>query len=384
MANKRAHVVDFDDYPLKTTSPIDSEEYNDIINSLKTSTIRAINRSRDLSTKMTNWNKALVAENGYLAGKINELQSTYYGLPTTNDSMIITGYDKPVSEQKYNIGTTRDQLTGNITLNAETGRRWSKVVRYTDSNGKQRPSRDTYISLDGTTMSRDNSIYNILDGRSDTFWLLDTAAAATHSIVINFPSSIRPYVNNIALTPFPAFSFRLDSMIVNKADSTQVNVTPLGVEAASMAAVNVHFAPTSWGNQIVINITANGSVVGISNLDIFLTDYINSGEFTYELTSFENKAFSYISYVNLMDFGLFGITEEDGTYNASKQTTVTARVGSTVSSATSYPINEKTLRNEGISEVPKLSGSKFYMSFAFNKYEGQTPTFRSAIITYRS
>ena len=150
-----------------------------------------------------------------------------------------------------------------------------------------------------------------------------------------------------------------------------------------MGAVNIHFAPTSWGNQLTINITAKGSVIGISNLDLFLIDYINTGIFTYEVPAFETKSFTYIENIDLMDFGLFGVNGED-VYNPSKQVTVTAKVGSSYLTAVEYPINEKTLRNEGISSVSKTAGEKFYISFRINKYEGQTPTFRSAIIKYRS
>ena len=53
MADKRSHVIDFDDSPLIKYSPVASEVYNDIINSLKGSVLRAINRGRETTSNLT-------------------------------------------------------------------------------------------------------------------------------------------------------------------------------------------------------------------------------------------------------------------------------------------------------------------------------------------
>jgi hypothetical protein len=385
MADNRAHVVSFDESPLYTNSPINSEKYNDIINSLKTSAIRAINRSRDLSTKMTNWNKALVAENEYLGSKIRYLYEWYNKLPVVSSEAVVTGYDPVISS----AGMRLDNIAGQATIDIEPGRKWSKVVRYTDINGKRRPSRDTSISLDGVTKSYTDDIYNILDGRSDTFWLLDTTRGVQHTLVIQFPASIRPYVNALSLTAFPAFCMRIDGVTLLQANSGSKNITPEGIEATSMGGIDVHFAPVSWGNQVTITFTALGSVVGMSNLDMFLIDYLNEGEVTYEVTSFENDVFTHIDEIDLLDSGLFGATESDGIYNRSEEMEITARVGTTLASAESTAVTPQTIRGEQPTTLNpvgtgKTASDKFWITIKLKKYNGQTPTFRSAKVTYRS
>ena len=229
-------------------------------------------------------------------------------------------------------------------------------------------------------------IYNMLDGRMDTFWLLDTAPGTQHTIVIQFPSSIRPFVNALTLIPFPAFGFSLVSILVHKTTGS-VNIIPQTIESANVGVVDMHFAPTAWGNQVTITLTALGNTIGISNLDLFLIDYVDAyANIVYEVPAFAESAFTDIKEIDMMDFGLYGLIEESaGTYNKYSQLTVTAYTGTTFAGATPTVISEATLRGSEPTTlaVAKTVSNKLYVKFQFKKYNGQSPIFRSVKITHQ-
>lgn len=372
--DNRGHVISFDDSPLTANNPIKSVDYNEIINSLKGSVLRSINKYREMNTKQSQYIKALTAENALLSSKLVDIQSF---APLEDNTTIITGYD--AQESSANINT--DRLAGQVTVGYD--RKWSKVARYTDINGKRRPTKDTYISLDGNPLAQSDTIYNILDGNRETFWLLDTAPGAVHEIVIQFPSSIRPYVNMLTLTPFPAFGFSLDKVYARQADGTQHDVTPQGYQAATMNGVETHFSPTSWANEVTIRFTAAADTVGISNLDLFLIDYFDSeATVKYEIPAFEGVEFDHIAEVDLMNFGLHGLEDGNGTWDRYKKITVTAFVNST-NAGNILPATLKGQETTQLS-VMKNIGDKFYLQFTFGKNIGQSPVFRSARVKYET
>lgn len=374
MADNRLHIIDFDDSPFSYEKQIKSSKYNDVVNSLKAGVLRSINRFRTLLSKQTQFNKALVAENEFLASKIVEMTIP---LPETVKTALVTGYDTPVSANSSNYSI--DRLTGAVSVLSQ--KKWSKVARITDANGKRVASKDVYITLNGVAKPHSDDIYNILDGNRDSFWLLDTTAGTQHTITIQLPSSIRPHVNYFSLTPFPAFGFDLDQVLITQADNTIIDITPGGYQAAAMNGVGVHFKPLSWGNTITIKLTARGKVIGISDLDIFLVDYVDSyAEVRYEVPAFKNSAFTNIDQVDLMDYGLFGISDKDGIYDRFKEITVTAYVN-----GNGTQIGERTLRGLEATQLgtAKSIGDTFHISVRFKKYLGQSPVFRSLKIIYQ-
>lgn len=394
MANKKAHIVAFDDSPLTLTSPIESSEYNQIINSLKSSTLRAINRSRIITDKQTRYNQALVAENTYLSSKISKLQmfsNTLAGITdgtTTTGSALITGYDPTYASV---VDTTNvNKLMGQVTVKADVGKKWSKTPRYIDANGDRLPSKDVYITLDGQPMAQSHSIYSILDGSKNSFWIQQLTANTAHSIVIQYPTSIRPFVNSLNITPFPAFGFRLDSVNVTAANGSSINVLPYAVQQELMSGLETHFKPTSWGGTVTINFTTGDTgLVGISDFDIFLIDYVESAaEVTYEIPSFQAKNFTGIANIAVPGGGFEMVgSNEDDAFNIRDSLTITGYAG-TPSAATAFDILPGTINShlaDGVSQntigFSCPANTKFYLKFAFNKYRGQTPIFRAAKVS---
>jgi hypothetical protein len=227
----------------------------------------------------------------------------------------------------------------------------------------------------------DADIYTILDGYADTFWMLDTTIDNTHVIQIQFPTSIKPYVNYLTLRAFPAFSIKLNSVIVTKADGTTQDVLEGNVVAQEAGILTVHFKPVSWGGVVTINLTAMGSVIGLSDIDIGLIDYVDSqARIIFEVPALTGVAFSTgISEVDLMDCGLFGYGIQDSGYIKTKEIIVKAYVGDL---STPIDISENTLNGIGTTTCSKAAGDRFYLEFRFKTYQGQSPMFRSAKLTY--
>ena len=380
MVNNKGHVLSFVDSPIGENSPLASTVYNSIIDSLKSSVLRCINRTRDINTAVLKMNTALVAENYYMSSKYRQSQISYSGLPASG--ALITGYDPIVNQSN----TSTDTLTGQVTL--ATVNKWSKVVRYLDQNGRNRASQDISIAFGptGSTVVQpvDSDIYSMMDGYADTFWLANVTQGSNYTLTIQFPTSIKPYVDYLSIIPFPAFGFSIQSVYITAVNGTQIMVNdPI---ESDMGIIDVNFAPVSWGGTLTINLTAQGSVIGISNLDIGLSDYIDgAASFIYEVPAFQPLSFNAITKLDLTDFDLYNPPTDPG-YIKTNVITATAFIGVSgfPTGATGDLISKDTINGRGITKLSstKTAGSHFYVQFTMQKYLAQTPTFRSAVITY--
>lgn len=386
MLNNKGHVLAFDSAPIAENSPLDSVAYNKIIDSLKSSTLRCINRSRDLNTSLAKMNKALSAENLYLASLVGERN---LGYSTEANTALVTGYDELV----YAENADQEYLTGQVTIHPTN--KWSKVIRYLDRNGRNRASKDISISINGVTQPLDSDIYTILDGYKDSYWLYETTKGANHTIRIQFPASIKPYVDYLSMVPFPAFGFTINSITVTRTDSTPIQLADLS--SKELGILDMHFKPISWGGTIEINLTANSSVIGIADLDIGLEDYYQGktpASFVFEVPGFLEKTFSRIEYIDLSMFDLYGIGNDPSYIKTDKiQVYVYHTAGPFDPNATGEKINIDTLSPITINNVTtgkgftnllttKAVNENFYIKFTMAVHLGQTPIFRAAKIKY--
>lgn len=379
MINSKGHVLAFDDSPLGENSPLDSIAYNKILDSLKASTLRCVNRTRDIAAKVAKFNKALSAENRYLASLVAQ-QHLDYGNLGDKDALI-TGFDPLISQSSTSVNS----LTGQVTI--KPLHKWSKVVRYQDRNGRDRASRDISISFGPVgapvLLPADHDIYSILDGYGDTFWLSDVQDKSQYTIRIQFPASIKPYVDYLSLIPFPAFSFKIDSIYVTKVDGSAIQV--VDGTTGYMGVVDTHFKPISWGGSIDINLTAQGSVIGISDIDIGLADYEDSiATMVYEVPSYQSLAFGSITGIDLSDFNLYGSQIGDGFIKKDQIHATAYQFPANVdwSDSGGIDLSKDTLSGRGSTTFVKTSTTnRFYIKLTMQKFLGQTPIFRSAKIT---
>lgn len=365
--NKSAHVVDFDTSSLTYGSGINSKKYNDIINSLKTSVIRSINRSRVTNTRLSDFLKVVSAENTVLAEKIGQYKQL---IETKGVGVaVVTGYDEP------EVGYTNcfvDKNMGQVTVGYAEADKYSKIVRSTDGDGNVIASLDTYITINDNPVPRTDSIYNILDGRSDTFWVADVADVAVDGLIkidIQFPTSLRPMVNNLVIKPFPAFTFDIQSITIQKFDSTVTELisTPT---VDGVANLSLHFAPTSWNNRLTMILKPRGDVVGISKLDVNLINYSTSrATIKYRVPYLESVAFSEIKQVELVDFRLYnetpGFVKEDQ-----------YRINVYSGGGSAIPVSKDTILGTASTSVSHGAGDSFYIELDFPPYLGQSPVFR--------
>lgn len=383
MINNKGHVLNFGSEPIPENGPLDSSVVNNIFDSLKTSTLRCLNRTRDLSYRLSKFNKALSAENYYLTNVLlqKDIQAK---LDSASKTALITGFDPIEDGSAYE----QNRLTGQITVAAKN--KWSKIVRYKDKDGRNRASKDTYIAFGPTggilPQPQDSDIYQILDGYSDTFWIADVSPNTQYNLQIQFPTSIKPFIDFIQLVPFPAFSFKLDAVYVTKADGSRVQV--VDAVSSNLGILSTHIKPVSWGGTLDIYFTTNSTtgpgVVGISDIEVGLVDYEESNaSFIIEVPGFQEIPFSYLDYINLFDVAN---EIEDQSYKKEEKITVTAYWGPdwTTASATPIPVDRNTLVKQGnLTAINKPAGDKFYLEFSMGKYLGQTPIFRAAKITYK-
>lgn len=384
MANKRAHVISYNDSPLSYGSELSSKRYNQIVDSLKTSVLRAINRSRKTSEKLDLFTKALVAENQYVTSKLNSFSRENPG----GNTSLITAYDSPKPNSSSNYKW--DKLHGQVVVGYDSSSKYTKVVRTTNIDGERRASLNTFITIDGAAMAHTDSIYNILDGEKNTFWQYEATADQEIQVVIQFPSSIKPLVNYVDLVPFPAYGFEITELLFHKVGGGTENLIP-NITGYAMDGLSTHFKPTSWNNQVSFKIKAKqDGIIGISNFDIGLIDYDNSmTTVRYKVDNYYNAAFTHINRINLFDFGLHSIAGSDGDYNPLKEIVVKCYSSDTDTVGTTIPYETlvrgtSDIRGKSTKElsVAKVANKNFYVELSFRKYLGQTPIFRALKITH--
>lgn len=377
MINNKGHVLAFEDSPIMENSALDSKAYNKIIDSLKSSTLRCVNRSRDLVSKVTKFNKALSAENSNLMDKYNKLNFNYSEL--TDNESLITGYDKPYADKNI----TTSYLTGNkFIFNTN---KWSKVVRYKDNYGRDRASKDISISFGPTSnpvlQPINADIYSILDNYRDTFWLADVTPGVEYTLQIQFPTSLKPYVNYLSIVPFPAFGFNIHSVYVTTAKNELVKLDD--VISDELGIIDVQFKPISWGGIIQIRMIATSNVIGISDVDIGLIDYNADDEsyIIYRLDDLTTKRITHIEGIDVSDFKLFGQTDIPFNDYLSIEAFVTPSMEWDGTDGTEIPTN--ILNKKGAFALAKDVNSYIFLKLKLKKYLGQSPVFRSIKITYK-
>lgn len=382
MVNNKGHVLSFSDNPIGENSPIESVKYNKIISSLKTSVIRCINRTRELTTNVSRLNAALSAENMYLTANYNSNNYINNNGLSSNNTALITGYDQLFSSSNI----IQDSLTGKITLKYNNS--FSKIPKYIDSNGNTKAVKDVYISFGETgnleQQPLGSSIYDMVDGNNNTFWLYDSAVEGQeYNLQIQFPVSLKPSVNYLKLLPFPAFGFDLTSVSIKLSNGSMVDITD-SIDK-EQGIINTYFKTLSWGGILDIKFKARGSVLGITELDIGYSDFSdNVGEFVVSIPSFTNKSFTAISNLNLFDFGLNNLNSDfDISFIKADNITATLYQGNSWETATDEQVIYKDTIN-GINSTPynKTLDLNLYVKFNFKKYINQTPIFRGVSITY--
>jgi hypothetical protein len=182
------------------------------------------------------------------------------------------------------------------------------------------------------------------------------------------------------MIPFPAFSFSIEEIYVNDSSNRKVDVI-YSTSSGDSSGIETHFRPASWGNTITLRLRAKNDVIGISNLDVSLIDYLDADvEVGYEVPTLETASFTSISRI-LLDMQSPGA---DPQYKPLKEVEASLIVGASYATGAETRIEYATLHptNPAQTLVTKNAGDKLYLKLKFRQNLGQTPVFKSALITH--
>ena len=142
------------------SSKIDSSDLNKMIKSLQESSLRAILRSRDVTSELQRLQTGLITSYIALAGKYDKLEYK------AGDYAFATAYD--LIDNPTTVGKILyDRDYGLITLNPIGS--YSKIPRGEKYNGRVSPL--VIMTLDDTLIEQNSVAYDALDGTRRSFWL---------------------------------------------------------------------------------------------------------------------------------------------------------------------------------------------------------------------
>jgi len=293
MLNKRnLQVSTYTTDPISYRGPADSSEMNYILNSLKINANNCILRTRQTSKKLDDMRKAYTQLNNYITKKIRDLNYQSNKLIDYTSSGIYTSiismYDYDVVNSGVITNLNTDTLYGQLTLAEDYS--WSKITRYTDHLGNQKATPDVKISVgpsgSQTVREHDNDAYNCLDNLNHTLWIENTTYE-DQMITLTLPKSLKPKINTLKLDFFPQYS-----CIIKKIEYYSIKGfwEPLSNYDSDGKSIKLHFSPYDYADQIRITIrpiSENDPIIGIGNIDLYLTNYMNNGSAIFKFPEVE-------------------------------------------------------------------------------------------------
>jgi hypothetical protein len=256
---------------------IDSDQLNRMFHSIEESILRAIMRGRDaqdlisrLNLAAESSNRSVVAETSRLLAYIRDIYNT----------MIATGYEDVITPVGYSVNN--DKIAGSVTMPYVAGKNLSKIPRYdSDNDGiADTVSPSVKIRVNDVERPPEDSIYNMLNRRNDSFWI-EQLGAGTHVIEIELPPSINKKFNYLELIPMPIFGFEITKIeYLDLKSNAQEIIRPGSVRKDGPQIL--HFAPKQFNNIIKLTINVgDAGVIGFTNVDIALVDYQNTAQMFY-------------------------------------------------------------------------------------------------------
>jgi len=357
---------------------IDSKQLNRMFKSLEESVLRCILRSSELNEKFDSL--SLGVNSSYQALSQYMVQMGYKNIT----DLYATSFDN------INIisGINQNKLAGIITLDWDKNKKYSKIPRYdADNDGiSETVSPNVTILVDGVEREKEDSVYNILSKKKNSFWIeqiADNQTDITHTLEIQLPPSINKSLNYIEIVPFPIFGIHINkveyfdiySQLQTIYDSTAKNYKFYN----SSGPMIFHFSPKDYNNTIKITYSVDSSlgVMGFSNIDISLIDYIdtpNKVDLIYENIPEGTTS------LNISTFDLDIYVDDD---NISKYVTSVRLVDLDDRDSSSHYIllDNKTISQQ-VNETISLTNGRMGLEITFQENFMTTPVIRGSKITY--
>jgi len=295
----------YEDDAIGYRDPVSSTETNTILNSLKTSLMRAYLRGQRTSRDLDHLFRAVAYQNIAMNNAVESVNFDYFMTNQVGSSRMVWAnfYNEPAiltegtpPSDGTNLGCEYETKYGQVIL--QQTRLSSKIGVITDNLGNTRISSNVAISKgNGNTpistsevTDREDYIYSILDGRGDTFWIDDTTAYTKMALDVSFPVSLTTKANVITIDPFPVRIVNIDSVHYQPLSGslTEIPIPDIiNTDNSHRRPLRMHISPVDFNNQLRIVMSPtkvnDGYVYGLSDIDVQYAEYYPNGHFYHDI-----------------------------------------------------------------------------------------------------
>lgn len=256
---------------LQYRSNINTKQLNSMFKSIEESILRSIIRGTELDRKLNRLSLGVTSAYKALESH-NQIYNSYpkaANIPSGSYGGIAfaTAFGEATGGRQHKAG-------GIVTMNWQDRKKLSKIPVY---DGKVNPA--VSISVDGVVREPDDSVYNIVDGDPNTFWV-EEASAGQHTIEINLPPSISKKFNFLEVYPFPIFGIDIEDISYDDLQSVSHSIFPTKENPFynKSGPLVFHLSPKEWNNTITftINVKDGINTMGFSKIDIASIDYLDT------------------------------------------------------------------------------------------------------------
>ena len=368
------------------SSKIDSSDLNKQLKSIEESALRAILRSRDVTTEISRVQAGVIKSYEAMAskyGQINYQQGNAAHATVYDIINNMTAKGKVLYDNNYGIAT----------LNPIGS--YSVIPRGERYDGKVSPQ--VTLSLDSVQEGSNSVIYDALDGSNRSFWMQD-AAIGEHEIQIDLPPAITKRFNYIELHPFPLYGMNIKKIEYQDFRSKRWDVTrevygnnPLQFNSGEV--VKLYLSPKEFNGTIFVTVEATSlGVIGFSNIDIKFLDYNNTtqtGFLKFDTFGSKTKPYNFTLGSASVDYYFDGPTAQAMITDANAPITCTLMQG-TESAGVVTPgtwthkvnLSEASTLDLNNVNVTLQADENMYLSFNLTEHNMTSPVLRGAKLNY--
>jgi len=371
---------------IEYTSKINSSELNKQLKSIEESALRAILRSRDVSTEISRVQAGII--------KAYEAMATKYGNINFEQGNVAyaTSYDI-INNMTSKGKILYDIAYGMATLNPIGS--YSLIPRGERYDGKVSPQ--VTVTLDSVEQLENSAIYDALDGSNRSFWMKEVSAGE-HVIQIDLPPALTKRFNYIEIYPFPLYGMNIKKIEYKDYHSKTWNVNreiyginPLQHNTGE--AIKLYLSPKEFNGSIYITVEATTlGVIGFSNIDIKFLDYNNTtqtGFFKFDTFGSKTKPYNLQLEKAVIDFYFDGPTAQSMITSSEAPITCTFIQGTEANGVItpgtwSHRVNladASTLDLNNVN-VTLQSNENIFLSFELTEHNMTTPVLRGAKLNY--
>ena len=259
---------------IEYSDKIDSVELNKMFRSIEESSLRALLRSRELTSERDRVQLGVIKS-------FQALNTRYTSLSYVNDPnyAVASAYEpNPVD-----AAVLYDNAYGLVTLPIVGS--YTKIPRGEKYDGKVSPQVQIY--LDDEEQQTDSEIFDALDGTNTSFWIQEVDPNSSHTIRIDLPPTLTKRFNYVEIHPFPLYGMNItDVRYVDNFSATRSVVKDLygfnPLQNNRGETLKLYLSPKDSNGTLLIDVTSSDlGVIGFSNIDIKFMDFDNTSKIGY-------------------------------------------------------------------------------------------------------